>query len=124
MAWRILSFCYPSAYAVAAGLRSPANRVGGQAGLTRYLPEGHDRTMNGTDGKQLIRPREGRMIAGVCAGIGQFFGIDANIVRIVFAVLTVFSAGAAALVYLVGWVIVPEEGESGSIAENYLNKKK
>jgi phage shock protein C len=80
--------------------------------------------MNGTNGKKLIRPREGRMIAGVCAGVGQFFGIDANIVRIVFAVLTVFSAGAAALVYLVGWVIVPEEGESGSIAENYLNRKK
>ena len=74
--------------------------------------------------KKLVRPREGRMIAGVCAGIGQFFGIDANLVRIVFAVVTVFSAGAAALVYLVGWVIVPEEGESGSIAENYLNKKK
>ena len=80
--------------------------------------------MNGTNGKQLIRPREGRMIAGVCAGIGQFFGIDANIVRIVFTLLIVLSAGAAALVYLVAWVIVPEEGESGSIAENYLNKKK
>jgi len=64
------------------------------------------------------------MIAGVCAGIGQFFGIDANIVRIIFAVLTVFSAGAAALVYLVAWLVVPEEGETGSIAENYLNKKK
>ena len=64
------------------------------------------------------------MVAGVCAGIGQFFGIDANIVRIIFAILTVFSAGAAALVYLVAWVVVPEEGETGSIAENYLNKKK
>ena len=64
------------------------------------------------------------MIAGVCAGIGRFFGIDANLVRIVFAVLTVFSAGAAALVYLLAWLVVPEEGESGSIAENYLNKKK
>ena len=64
------------------------------------------------------------MIAGVCAGIGQFFGIDANLVRIVFAVLTLFSAGAAALVYLVAWVVVPEEGEGSSIAENYLNKKK
>lgn len=80
--------------------------------------------MNGTNGKQLIRPRGGRMIAGVCAGIGQFFGIDANIVRIVFALVTVFSGGTAVLVYLVAWVIVPEEGESGSIAENYLNKKK
>ena len=64
------------------------------------------------------------MIAGVCAGIGQFFGIDANIVRIIFAILTVFSAGAAALVYVIAWVVVPEEGETGSIAENYLNKKK
>jgi len=64
------------------------------------------------------------MVAGVCAGIGQFFGIDANIVRIVFVALTLFSAGAAALVYLVAWMIVPEEGEAGSIAENYLNKKK
>ena len=64
------------------------------------------------------------MIAGVCAGIGQFFGIDANIVRIVFAVLTLFSAGAVALVYLLAWIVVPEEGESGSIAENYMNKNK
>ena len=64
------------------------------------------------------------MVAGVCAGIGQFFGMDANLIRIVFAVVTVFSAGAAALVYLLAWVVVPEEGESGSIAENYLNKKK
>jgi phage shock protein PspC (stress-responsive transcriptional regulator) len=64
------------------------------------------------------------MIAGVCAGIGQFFGIDANIVRIIFAVLTIFSAGAAALIYLVAWVVVPEDGEKSSIAENYLNKKK
>ena len=81
--------------------------------------------MNGTnDQKQLIRPKDGRMIAGVCAGIGQFFGVDANIVRILLAVLTVVSAGAAALVYLLAWVVVPEEGEGGSIAENYLNKKK
>ena len=63
------------------------------------------------------------MIAGVCAGLGQFFGIDANLVRIVFALLTLFSAGAAALVYLLAWVVVPEEGESGSIAENYMNKR-
>ena len=64
------------------------------------------------------------MVAGVCAGIGQFFGIDPNIVRIVFAALTVFSAGAAALVYLAAWVIVPEENEASSITENYFNKKK
>ena len=75
-------------------------------------------------GKQLIRPREGRMVAGVCAGIGDYLGVDANIVRLVFAALTIFSIGAGALVYLVAWVVVPEEGEEKSIAENYMNKSK
>lgn len=73
--------------------------------------------------KQLIRPREGRMIAGVCAGIGDYFGVDANIVRVVFAALTIFSIGAGALVYVVAWAVVPEEGEKQSIVEGYFNKK-
>ena len=64
------------------------------------------------------------MIAGVCAGIGEYFGIDANIVRLVFAVLTIFSIGAGVLVYLIAWLVVPEEGEKQSIAENYLKKTK
>ena len=44
--------------------------------------------------------------------------------RLVFAVLTIFSIGAGALVYLIAWIVVPEEGEKQSIAENYLNKTK
>jgi phage shock protein PspC (stress-responsive transcriptional regulator) len=81
--------------------------------------------MSGTDGpKQLIRPQAGRMIAGVCAGIGDYFGVDANIVRVIFAALTIFSIGAGALVYVVAWAVVPEEGEKRSIAENYFNKKR
>lgn len=81
--------------------------------------------MNAANGhKQLIRPLEGRMIAGVCAGIGEYLGVDPNVVRLVFAALTIFTAGAGALVYLVAWAVLPEEGEKSSIAENYLNKKK
>ncbi len=41
-----------------------------------------------------------------------------------FAALTIFSVGAGALVYLVAWAILPEEGEKGSIAKNYLNKRR
>ena len=76
------------------------------------------------DRKQLVRPRDGRIVAGVCAGIGDYLGIDANIIRLVFAVLTIFSIGAGALVYLVAWAVVPEEGEKQSIAEGYINKTK
>ena len=36
--------------------------------------------------------------------------------------LTVFTAGVFALVYLAGWVIIPEEGEGASIAENLIKK--
>lgn len=64
------------------------------------------------------------MVAGVCAGIADYFGLDPNIVRIVFAALTIFSVGLAALVYVVAWAVVPEEGEKTSIAENYINKKR
>jgi len=48
------------------------------------------------------------MIAGVCAGIGDYLDIDPTIVRIAF-VLLAFAGGAAILAYLIMWVIVPEE---------------
>lgn len=80
--------------------------------------------MNGANGsKQLIRPREGRMVAGVCAGLGDYFGVDANLVRLIFALVSLFG-GAGILVYLVAWLVVPEEGEDRSIADSYLNKKR
>jgi phage shock protein PspC (stress-responsive transcriptional regulator) len=40
----------------------------------------------------------------------------------VFAALTIFSVGAGALVYLIAWAVLPEEGEKSSIAENLFNK--
>ncbi|MGO9295835.1 MAG: PspC domain-containing protein [Streptosporangiaceae bacterium] len=76
--------------------------------------------LNGS--KQLIRPRHGRMLAGVCAGVGSYFGIDANLVRLILAVITVFTGGFGVLAYLVAWVVIPEEGETGSIAENLVSK--
>ena len=72
--------------------------------------------------KMLIRTRNGRMVAGVCSGIAGYAGIDATLVRLIFVALTVFTAGVFALVYLAGWVLIPEEGEGASIAENLIKK--
>jgi phage shock protein PspC (stress-responsive transcriptional regulator) len=80
--------------------------------------------MDGFNGKKrLERSREGRLVAGVCAGLGDYFGVDATIVRLIFVAISVF-AGAGLLVYLVAWLIIPEEGEPGSIAEGFINKNK
>ncbi len=74
--------------------------------------------------KMLVRTRDGRIVAGVCSGLAQYFGIDANLIRAVVAVLTVFTGGFGALAYLAAWVVIPEEGEKSSIAENMVNKNR
>lgn len=59
--------------------------------------------------KKLRRPRNGRMIAGVCSGIARFFGLDPTLVRLIYALLTVFTAFAGVIIYLLMWIIVPED---------------
>jgi phage shock protein C len=82
--------------------------------------------MNGNNGsgtKRLVRIRQGRMVAGVCTGFGSYFGVDVNLVRLAFGVLTIFY-GLGILLYLIAWVILPEEDEDGSILESIINKRR
>jgi phage shock protein C len=76
---------------------------------------------NSNNGKRLYRSRKGQMIAGVCAGLAEHFGVDVNLVRLAFAVFTIIF-GAGVLIYLAAWIILPEEGEDASIAEGWVNK--
>ncbi|MGQ0719670.1 MAG: PspC domain-containing protein [Pseudonocardiales bacterium] len=55
----------------------------------------------------LTRPREGAVIAGVCAGIAERFGWSANMVRLAF-VLSCLLPGPQFVIYLVLWVIMPK----------------
>ena len=74
--------------------------------------------------KRLSRTREGRVVAGVCAGIAAYFGIDPTLVRLAFAVFTIFG-GAGVLIYLIAWLVIPEEGGDGSsIAESFVSKRR
>ena len=63
------------------------------------------------------------MVAGVCAGVADYFGIDVTLVRAIVAVVSVITGGAGVLAYLAAWVIIPEEGEKTSIAQNLVSKK-
>lgn len=55
----------------------------------------------------LYRPREGRMIAGVCSGFALRYGWDLSIVRLVLVLSAVFGAGVPFLAYLIAWVVMP-----------------
>jgi phage shock protein C len=73
--------------------------------------------------KPLYRLRHGRLVAGVCAGLAAYFGIDATLVRLAFAVVTVFG-GLGILLYLCAWVIIPDETDGTSIADSFVNKRR
>ncbi len=57
----------------------------------------------------LVRPREGRMIAGVCAGLGRRFGISPFAARVLFIVILLVLPGSQIVVYPVLWILMPSE---------------
>jgi phage shock protein PspC (stress-responsive transcriptional regulator) len=56
----------------------------------------------------LTRPRDDRIIAGVCSGIARHFNIDPTVVRIAF-VASLFLPGPQILIYFVAWLLMPDE---------------
>jgi phage shock protein C len=59
------------------------------------------------NGRRLTRSRD-KMIAGVCAGIAEYFGWDVTLFRIVFVLASILSvAFPGILVYVVLWVVMP-----------------
>lgn len=59
--------------------------------------------------KKLVRTSDDKWIAGVCGGVARYLGVDANVVRLVVAALTVLGAGSLILVYLLAWVLMPSD---------------
>ncbi len=58
--------------------------------------------------KKLTRSTSNRMIAGVCAGIADYLGWDPTMVRIIYALLSIFTAFAGVIVYIILWIVMPE----------------
>ena len=76
---------------------------------------------NGSEDKRLLRLRDGRLVAGVCAGLAAYFKVDVNLVRVGFGVFTVFY-GLGIVAYLIAWAILPEEGAKDSILESFVHR--
>ena len=58
--------------------------------------------------KRLVRPRQGRKIAGVCLGFAEYFDIDVVLVRLMW-LLASFMTGIGLLAYPIAWIVMPEE---------------
>jgi phage shock protein C len=56
--------------------------------------------------KKLYRSRTNYMLAGICGGLGEYFNVDATLIRLAFAFATVIG-GAGILFYLIAWIIIP-----------------
>ncbi|MDR1354746.1 MAG: PspC domain-containing protein [Propionibacteriaceae bacterium] len=78
--------------------------------------------------KKLRRSHQNRIIAGVCGGIGEFLGVDANIVRLVFIGAALITIGTAALIYFALWAVLAdnETGDLGidKLADLYAKYRK
>ena len=62
----------------------------------------------------LVRPRQGRVIAGVCAGLARRFGWNVTVVRLI-AILSFVLPGSQLLVYAICWAVIPNEQAPGTI---------
>lgn len=69
----------------------------------------------GTEGL-LRRSLDDRVVAGVAGGLGRYLGVDPILVRIAFVLLTVFGGGSGILLYVVGWLVIPEQRSGEEIA--------
>jgi phage shock protein PspC (stress-responsive transcriptional regulator) len=59
--------------------------------------------------RQLVRPRYGRRIAGVCAGVAQHYGWNVTTVRLLWFLAFIFG-GTGGLLYIILWIVMPNAG--------------
>lgn len=59
--------------------------------------------------KKLTRSKESRMLCGVCGGLGEYVGIDPTVVRIIWLIASICSAGTGLIAYFIAAVVIPEK---------------
>ncbi len=74
--------------------------------------EGGTEVLAGEKGRQIYRSRDNRMLAGVCAGIANYFNIDPSLVRVLWVLATLASVGLGVLAYVLLIFVFPEEVET------------
>jgi phage shock protein PspC (stress-responsive transcriptional regulator) len=75
------------------------------------------------ESRRLARPHDGRMIAGVCRALGDYFDVDPVIFRVLLAVLAFFG-GAGVIAYAAGWLLIPDADSSTTRLDHWLRGRR
>ncbi len=78
---------------------------------------------NDSGGKRFVRSRNG-LIAGVCAGLADYLDMDVNLIRLLTVGIAIVTLSGGLFAYVAAWLLVPEEGQERSIAEDLLGKNR
>ena len=75
------------------------------------IPEGAPDERLASTGHRLVRSSTDRRIGGVCGGLGEYFGVDSTVVRLVVAILTIYPGAIVlgVIAYAIAWFIIPAE---------------
>lgn len=63
--------------------------------------------------ERYVRSETDRIFAGVCGGLGAYLDVDATLVRVLWVIVTIFSAGIGLAAYLLLWLLAPTESDVG-----------
>jgi phage shock protein C len=82
----------------------------------RYCPQcgtgtGKDglRSETGKPGRLLRRSRDEKQIAGVCAGLARYLGLDVTLIRVLMVCLAVWPPALGLVLYIVCWIVIPQD---------------
>lgn len=72
---------------------------------------------------KLYRSEKDRMVGGVCGGLGEYFGIDSTIVRLIFALIVIYG-GSGLILYIILWIVLPSESNVKDTPEKVIEKNR
>lgn len=71
--------------------------------------------------KRLNRSTKNQMIAGVCAGLGEYFAVDPTVIRLIFVLATIFG-GYGIIAYVILWIVLPEGSDKQIASEDTVKE--
>ncbi len=73
-------------------------------------PDAESQSLADEEQRRMVRPRSGRVLAGVCAAVANFFSIDVVLVRLITLFL-IMAGGLSLFAYVIFWLVIPEQKE-------------